>query len=251
MVLTLGSPRGTRSGVPAGMPGRYPQSRAGPKPRPLGAAHGAGGGAWGVGVPPGGAPARVTLTAREPGRIHYTLDGREPGPESPQYQAPLVLERDTVVSARLFSPDGRASGTVRIPYRFGLTGLKLKSPTTLDVRPVFSGNGLGDLLSARRGSLDYLDGHWRGTLEDLELQVQLPESRKIRSVSLGFLSHHRSGIVYPEWVELEVGPDLAHLRPYGRITLPCVPCAREIAKEDVTFQIYAPLGAFPPSGPPV
>ena len=198
----------------------------------------------GASVFPWGAPARVTLTAREPGRIHYTLDGREPGPESPQYQAPLVLERDTVVSARLFSPDGRASGTVRIPYRFGLTGLKLKSPTTLDVRPVFSGNGLGDLLSARRGSLDYLDGHWRGTLEDLELQVQLPESRKIRSVSLGFLSHHRSGIVYPEWVELEVGPDLAHLRPYGRITLPCVPCAREIAKEDVTFQIYAPLGAF-------
>ena len=45
-------------------------------------------------------------------------------------------------------------------------------------------------------------------------------------------------------MELEVGPDLAHLRPYGRITLPCAPCAREIAKEDVTFQIYAPLGAF-------
>lgn len=198
----------------------------------------------GASVFPWGTTAQVTLTAREPGQIHYTLDGSEPGPESPRYQAPLALERDTVVSTCLVGPDGRASRTVRIPYRFGLAGLELESSTTLDVRPVFSGSGLGDLLSSRRGSLDYLDGRWRGTLEDLELQVRLPESRNVGSISLGFLSHHRSGIVYPEWVELEVGPDLAHLRPYGRITLPCAPCAREIAKKDVTFQIYAPLGAF-------
>lgn len=198
----------------------------------------------GASVFPWGTTAQVTLTAREPGQIHYTLDGSEPGPESPRYQAPLALERDTVVSACFILPDGRASRAVRIPYRFGLAGLELESSTTLDVRPVFSGSGLGDLLSSRRGSLDYLDGRWRGTLEDLELQVRLPESRNVGSISLGFLSHHRSGIVYPEWVELEVGPDLAHLRPYGRITLPCAPCAREIAKKDVTFQIYAPLGAF-------
>ena len=75
-----------------------------------------------------------------------------------------------------------------------------------------------DLLSAQRGSLDYLDGRWRGTLEDLDLRIRLPERREIRSISLGFLSHHRSGIVYPQWVELAVGPDLEHLRPYGRIT---------------------------------
>ena len=57
------------------------------------------------------------------------------------------------------------------------------------------------------------------------------------SVSLGFLSHHRSGIVYPQWVELYTGPDPDHLRLHSRITLPCAPAAREIAKEDVTFQV--------------
>ena len=45
-------------------------------------------------------------------------------------------------------------------------------------------------------------------------------------------------------LELAVGPDLEHLRPYGRITLPCALCSREIAKRDVTFQVYGLQGAF-------
>lgn len=198
----------------------------------------------GASVFPWGEPAQVRLMTREAGQIRYTLDGSDPGPESLQYREPLILREDTVISARLFLSDGRASRRVEFPYRFGLTGLEVESPTVLDSRPVFRGGGVGDLLSSRRGSLDYLDGCWRGTLEDLDLRVRLPEIREIRSISLGFLSHHRSGIVYPQWVELAVGPDLEHLRPYGRITLPCAPCAREIAKRDVTFQVYASLGAF-------
>lgn len=193
---------------------------------------------------PWGIPAQVRLTAREEGQIRYTLDGSDPGPESPRYGEPLVLREDTAISARLFLPDGRVSPRVEFPYRFGLTDLEVESPTVLDPRPVFHGNGVRDLLSAQRGSLDYLDGRWRGTLEDLDLRIRLPERREIRSISLGFLSHHRSGIVYPQWVELAVGPDLEHLRPYGRITLPCAPCSREIAKRDVTFQVYGLLGAF-------
>ena len=99
---------------------------------------------------------------------------------------PLVLREDTAISARLFLPDGRVSPRVEFPYRFGLTDLEVESPTVLDHRPVFHGNGVRDLLSAQRGSLDYLDGRWRGTLEDLDLRIRLPERRKIRSISLGF-----------------------------------------------------------------
>lgn len=122
--------------------------------------------------------------------------------------------------------------------------MELESPTVLDARPVFCGGGAADLLLPLRGSLDYLDGRWRGTLQDWDLRAKLPEPRRVASVSLGFLSHHRSGIVYPQWVELYTGPDPDHLRLHSRITLPCVPAAREIAKEDVTFQVFETLGAF-------
>ena len=148
-----------------------------------------------------GAPAqvrlRVRLRAREPGQIRYTLDGSAPGPASPVYREPLTLRDDTTVTARLFLPDGRTSEAVRASYRFGLEELELESPTVLDARPVFCGGGAADLLLPLRGSLDYLDGRWRGTpfgpsCRNPEGGLRFP----------GLLSHHRSGIVYPQWVEL-------------------------------------------------
>lgn len=44
----------------------------------------------------------VTLANRIPGAVvHYTLDGSEPSPESPVYQAPLRLDETTTLKARL------------------------------------------------------------------------------------------------------------------------------------------------------
>lgn len=191
-----------------------------------------------------GTEGQVRLTCREPGEIRYTLDGTEPGPESPLYTGPIVLERDTVLSARLFLPDGRSSGTVRASYRFGWKDMVLRSPTVLDARPVFSGGGLGDLLLGTRGSLDYLDGHWRGTLENLDVTGIFPAPLGVKSISVGFLSHHRSGIVYPACLELYTGPDEEHLTFLRRVDLPCAPGAREIEKQDVSIPVGETIGAF-------
>src|SRR5699024_7290549 len=119
-----------------------------------------------------GAPAQVRLRAREPGQIRYTLDGSAPGPASPVYREPLTLRDDTTVTAQLFLPDGRTSEAVQASYRFGLEELELESPTVLDARPVFCGGGAADLLLPLRGSLDYLDGRWRGTLQDWDLRAK-------------------------------------------------------------------------------
>lgn len=61
------------------------------------------------------------------------------------------------------------------------------------------------LLRPERGSLDYQDGRWLATLQDLDVICRLPEERTIHQVALGFLSHHRSGIVFPERLELYLG----------------------------------------------
>ena len=186
----------------------------------------------------------VTVLCRDAGIIRYTLDGTDPTASSPIYEAPLSLTRDTILSARSFLPDGRVSQVTRASYRFALKDMTITSPTALDRRPVFSGNGLSDLLGPTRASLDYLDGHWRGTLQDIDLTCCLPSPRRLRSVSLGFLSHHRSGIVFPKEVALYTGPDPEHLTLRETITLPEGPGSREIEKRDVEFMLHEELGAF-------
>ncbi len=193
---------------------------------------------------PWGSMAPVEISCRETGEIRYTLDGTVPTVHSPLYTGPLTLTEDTLVTARLFLPDGRSSAAASAHYFFGLTNLTLSSPTVLDRRSVFRGAGILDLLNTRRGSLDYIDGAWRGTLEDWDITGILPASRRLKRIAIGFLSHHRSGIVYPESIELYTGPDASHLTLQQVIDMPQGPGQREIEKYDAVFSLDAEVGAF-------
>lgn len=193
---------------------------------------------------PHGMEAAVTLHAKQEGTLRYTTDGSLPDETSAVYTGPIPLRQDTVLSARLFLPDGRISEAVRAHYRFTLTEMKLQSPTRFDPRAVFSAGGINGLLDPRRGSCDYLCGQWLGTLENLDVTATLPAEREIESIGTGFLSHHRSGIVFPEYIELFTGPDADHLTLKATMHLPCEPCEREIEKKDFIFPVNESLGCF-------
>ena len=193
---------------------------------------------------PHGMEAAVTLHAKQEGVLRYTTDGSLPDETSPVYTGPIPLRQDTVLSTRLFLPDGRISEAVRAHYRFTLTEMKLQSPTRFDPRAVFSAGGINGLLDPRRGSCDYLCGQWLGTLENLDVTATLPAEREIESIGTGFLSHHRSGIVFPEYIELFTGPDADHLTLKATMHLPCEPCEREIEKKDFIFPVNESLGCF-------
>lgn len=193
---------------------------------------------------PWGVPAEVVLSSRDGGTIHYTMDGSEPDAGSPVYDVPLQLKEDTILRAIAITADGRISRESRGVYRFGLKDMTLESPTRLDSREVFFGNGMSDLLAQVRGTVDYLDGHWRGTLEDMDITCTLKDVTLIGSVSMGFLTHHRSGIVYPERLELYIGPDKEQLTLLDTLELPKGPDEREIVKRDFGFQVHKSIGAF-------
>lgn len=186
----------------------------------------------------------VQLSSKEPGEIRYTCDETEPTETSPLYDGPLELREDTLLSAKLFLSDGRSSETVRWKYRFGLQGIRLTSGTVFDGRPVFGGNGITDLLNPKRGSVDYLDGRWRGTLRDLEVCGQLPLPAAVKEITIGFLSHHRSGIIFPQSLQLYTGPDAQHLSLTAERKLPCEPCPREIYIQDFSLPVQETIGAF-------
>lgn len=186
----------------------------------------------------------IVLTSKDKGEIRYTLDGSEPTKDSLLYQEPIVIDTPTTLLAKLFLSDGRMSDVTKATYIFAFKDIKLESPTILDKRIVFSGNGIEDLLQARRGTLDFLDGTWRGTLNNLDVIGEFPTPTQIQSIGMGFLSHHRGGIVYPESVELYIGSDKQHLTQYEVITPKTGPCEREIAKTDIVFEVNETIGAF-------
>ena len=193
---------------------------------------------------PWGQPGEVTITCRDTGVIRYTLDGTDPGEDAPVYSGPIPITGPCTLRARLFGEDGRVSAAAQGDYRFCLLDLELESTTVLDDRPVFHGKGMTDLLSGNRAECDFISGDWRGTLEDFDITCTLKTPRAGAEIAMGFLSHHRGGIVYPESVTLYVGPDKEHLRLLEQRDLPCEPAKREIAKQDVTFEVHETIGAF-------
>ncbi len=193
---------------------------------------------------PAGKAAFVNLMTKEPGEIRYTMDGTQPTEQAALYTGVIELRGNTILRARLFLPDGRSSEVMEEEYRFGLQDILLTSPTVFDSRPVFCGNGITDLLKPERGSLDYLDGRWRGTLMDLILCGTLKEPVEVTDVTVGFLSHHRSGIIYPESVQLYTGMNENDLSLTAETKLPCKPCEREIARQDISLPVRRTIGCF-------
>ena len=66
----------------------------------------------------------------------------------------------------------------------------------------------------------------------------------VESVRMGFLSHHRSGVVCPRTVELYVGPDKDHLQLKEIVTMPDGPGVHEIERHDAVFAVNENIGAF-------
>ena len=192
---------------------------------------------------PWGSVQTVTLFDQMEGIIRYTVDGSDPDENSPVYTQPIEICSDTVVKARLFTPAGVSEPMVAT-YRFSLKNMTLTSPTEFDWRPVFHGNGVEDLLLDLRGTTDYLDFRWRGSLQDIDVTATFEAPQAVKSVAMGFLSHHRSGLVYPEKVELYTGPDAEHLTLKKIVELPYGPCAREIVRGDVQIEVNETIGAF-------
>jgi len=192
---------------------------------------------------PWGSVQQIALSDQMEGVIRYTVDGSDPDENSPVYTVPIAISADTVLKARLFTPAGVSEPLVAT-YRFSLKNMTLTSPTEFDWRPVFHGNGVEDLLLNLRGTTDYLDFRWRGSLQDIDVTAKFDGPQAVRSVAMGFLSHHRSGLVYPEKVELYTGPDEEHLTLKQIVELPYGPCAREIVRGDVQIEVNQTVGAF-------
>ncbi len=169
------------------------------------------------------------------GEIHYTLDGSTPNIESPIYEKPIILDKESIIKAITFKDgfkesevvEGRLYRTIPIKDIVGNT-----KPVDIDR---FNKKGIYDLIDGNKGSSDYTDGNWLGYYDDMDVIVDLGEIKKINSITVSFLQDTRAWIYYPRYVDFEVSVDGKAFEKIGRIYNETSVPRTEIGAKDISI----------------
>ncbi|MBN2581354.1 MAG: chitobiase/beta-hexosaminidase C-terminal domain-containing protein [Pirellulales bacterium] len=158
----------------------------------------------------------VTVVAPQPvpgESIHYTLDGTDPTPESPEYTAPVQLDRSARFQAARFTPEGAGLRAIAEFHRRGpkppppdihLTDLTpVKATTNWGGKPRWN-RSIGDN-PLRLGGKVYARGV--GVCANSELQYELkPEYRRfvaVLGVDDAMQSYRQGTVVFEIWIDGE------------------------------------------------
>jgi hexosaminidase len=151
--------------------------------------------------------------------IRYTLDGSAPTRKSTLYSAPLTIESSTLVTAAAFR-QGQQLGRVsaRVVELHMAIGKAIESSTQWSKK--YHGGGAISLVDGERGSVLHTDGRWVGfQATDLDVTIDLGESKELADVSLGCLEVQGSWIFYPTTVEVLLSEDGEQFQSVGQLKL--------------------------------
>ena len=139
--------------------------------------------------------------------IRYTLDGRDPDESSLLYTGKLLIRQDAKIRAGIF--DGPTS-MGRIAERDFSFHKALGSSTSymMKYHVRYTGGGDQGLVDGILGSDNSKDGTWQGFEgNDLELILDLGESKEIFRTEVNFLQSTKAWIFMPEYLEVSFSPD--------------------------------------------
>jgi hypothetical protein len=174
----------------------------------------------------------------KPVSLHYTTDGSEPTPRSPNFTKPFVLKRNTVVKARAIAPNGSrsliATATYhRIPHDWKLT-------LHADYSSQYTGGGDFALIDGIRGTANWSGGGWQGYQgKDFVAVVDLGAVKSVSKAGAGFLQDMGSWIWMPSRVEFEFSID-------GKTFAPAVTITNEVSDRQDGVVIRDFVRTIPP-----
>jgi hypothetical protein len=147
--------------------------------------------------------------------IRYTLDGSEPGDESPLYTDPITLNENSEVKAFAISRGKTPSKVVEGTFSLMPEGRGVAYNTEYD--PQYTAGGDKALIDLIRGSDNFRTGSWQGFHGvDVDIVVDLGKEMQTKMIGAGFLQDQGSWIFMPEWVEFSVSPDGEEWQALGR-----------------------------------
>lgn len=125
--------------------------------------------------------AQVTLKAAPRLKIHYTLDGMTPTPDSPRYESPLAIRHDAILTAQAFDPAGQPVGDA---WSAGFVDRGYEKTLTTDKPVTFSDyEAVNNPLAAVDGFADREIGWWSKPAPTW-MTVDLQELHKVDRVNL-------------------------------------------------------------------
>ncbi|MDP1622229.1 MAG: GH92 family glycosyl hydrolase [Bacteroidales bacterium] len=139
-------------------------------------------------------------------KIHYTLDGSEPGLRSSIYQRPILLRKSSTLRAFAISQELRRSLPIEAQF------IKIPKNRTITLKTSYAGqySAGGDLalIDFLRGGDTFHTGAWQGYEGvDIEAFVDLGAVQPIRKLSLGCLQDQGSWIFMPSEVTWWISED--------------------------------------------
>ena len=146
----------------------------------------------------------VTLkSTSRTGRIHYTLDGSEPGPGSIVYSAPFMIDKDTTVKAIVISAGGARSLTETAAFQKRANDWKVIQISPYS--PQYTGGGDNAIVDGIRGTVNFASGEWQGVQgKPFEAVVDLQRETDIHEVGGRFLQVASPWIWMPATIRFEI-----------------------------------------------
>ncbi|MFN8397526.1 MAG: GH92 family glycosyl hydrolase [Bacteroidia bacterium] len=148
----------------------------------------------------------VSLASITPnGSIHYTIDGSEPGIQSPKYSQPIVLTENAVMKAISVNATGEQSSVAAATYIRLDPNRKIQILTPYE--PQYAAGGDNALIDGVRGNTNFRTGHWQGYQHDMEVVIDLGSAQVVKSIEVGFLQDIGSWVWFPRQVEFSLSQD--------------------------------------------
>ena len=164
-------------------------------------------------------------------RIYYTFDGTQPDTHATLYTAPFAVGRDMTLRAVAYHPATGYSPVVSHRLTRYIPDKQLTYLTQPD--PQYRENGEEGLTDRLYGTTNYRIGGWQGWTGDMEVVVDLHETRLLTSVGVDCLEQMRSWIFFPRRVEVSVSTDGKHFSPWAQVDNDQYPAERSRQEESV------------------
>ncbi len=144
---------------------------------------------------------KCRLESEQPGTpIVYTLNGNDPTPASPVYDAPVDLTKNAYIKAGLLRDGKVMELTERTFIYHKAIGKKINYLECYNYR--YTGGGEEALVDGLRGTVDFHEGNWQGFLgkNNLDVIIDLGTIQPVKTVFVTFLQSNKSWIFFPDSV---------------------------------------------------
>lgn len=148
-------------------------------------------------------------------KIYYTLDNSEPSSNSLLYEKPFKISQPLTVKAAAYNSSNQKSPSTHSTF------IKSKCPAAVYVNPFnsrYNGGGFMGLTDGRLGTNSFQSGEWQGFEgADLDVTIDLVNSKKINKISANFLHNNNVWIFLPKEVEFYISNDGKDFKKAGSI----------------------------------